>query len=136
MVKNVSLFLVQGLYGKSLSGQPLPVFKGSSRGRPRPNNLKLMTHADYSTDADDDVAYDNDGVILSTSPMSDVPCKGRLVLFSQTYLRGDNVTTSVDVSDLQDVNFDDKVCRSHDVEHIFKRANGIGYSVDSKLYFQ
>ena len=82
----------------------------SSRGAPGRGGMMsvksvskpTMVHSNY------DVTDDDDDTMVSTQ-FSAQQCRGKLVLFTQTYLRGRNMTTSEDVPDLQSHNFDDKV---------------------------
>ena len=78
----------------------------------------LTTSVDYSDDVSDlkfdsyDLAEDADlesmiiPVSESTSTTTQGPCTGSISLFAQTYLRGQQVTTGNDVTDLSLENFD------------------------------
>jgi uncharacterized protein YegL len=85
----------------------VPFFK-LSRGIPAKVKLLSVNAMD-----DDDVltpeSLDYDSGSLMNMAMPNEPCRGSLILYRQTYLRGQNITTSVDIPDLSDSNFDDKV---------------------------
>ena len=86
----------------SMSSLQLPLFRNPNRAHSLPASQKMISAYDfYDLDSDADVVMTTESLVG--------PCSGKLVMFSQTYLRGDNVTTTVDVQDLNDVNFDDKV---------------------------
>ena len=68
---------------------------------------KIMSASDLDDDDSSSLDYDS-GTVMNMA-MPNEPCRGQLILYRQTYLRGQNITTSVDIPDLNDKNFDDKV---------------------------
>ncbi len=96
---------------------PAPLLFKASRGptgHQGPKQVKMSPQSVSKSTTRYAMAYDfsatdDDADLTLSTQFSSQQCRGYLVLYRQTYLRGLNLTTSEDIPDLQAHDFDDKV---------------------------